>query len=1257
MSQNTGEKADGEVKNNLCVVNEHLGLDGDEENHPEISMKQNGMSDHSEIKTNIENVGRNDSSNNSENPETVTEHTPNESVKTVSDDFMNNANGETEEYNSASVNSSKEGKANESFNIEKEVVDRVDRCQSNSHLNNEQDLDNRKNEVESEVKDQEQAKMEHTVNCEKSPDSASVDGKKSNSVEKIEHSSVHGPDSEDSSEDSLDSSISNVSETSLAKKEKEDNDLSITDPTKERDGADIDSETNHFEKEEEEVTEGGSKSTSLETDKENVSDSNDKIVADDKCKIEKEPDEKSSDVTVDKSENFANIPVNAGVKQTVLQQTTVPYIVPISSVPYVVTQQSMTVHQQQTGYITKVGSQHIFVPMSGAASLAGASMYPVVSAAKTLLSTSQAAVKPAAAAANEKPPELAPKSSLEMIELMKWEIQNRVPDNYNWSVAFHPKKDELSSISAFLLELGHDVVKEAVYKDIIMIQTKKKEQGILKETEIESLEKMKTVYENTKKKVEHLETKMFNCKHCKFQTESMVVMNHHKDHPHIEPPWDWQNGYLCCAKCDFRTKQTAAFSFHMEAVHNAVAKMPEKPGQFPCEMCPLDLSTKNKLAKHRVKCMKTFKLNVNLQPYYHDVNFCMKTCYYKPKKQLQKLAPKKVDPKQQAQRQQLSKSAAQVGGVNASQVIGMRQTLMQPQFVPRAPPPLQRQPVSITPIIRAPQTAYRQASPQMSRTPVVRQMIQQQKQSTTASTVPNRPQSKEMSGFEVCELCGGYVKDRQALRIHFYYAHKVEMPQTIFNRPTPPLTCDVCQSKFWTTQGLSKHKSTLRHYSNSNSTAKASPPNHKCFMCNRMVTNLFIHVEQSHGMTMKDLVAMKKCIMCGITALDRRQLEVHMSSLHGVLIKANDFLGPEKSAPESKGPVPVQPKPAAPNTASTPSKGKSMVRNNLCVFCQIQFADNIQLTMHCIKIHATCSACGMVVASSKHLQNHHCKKMMRDCDICGLKKLAPDAYAVHIKKHVKPCSVSVDKMTEKAVESTKENIKKNYKPAVISLDSDSGSESDVELVVDGDEKENNEKKGIKKNHNTDKKSDYAEIQVGEEKYNSNEKGADQDETGRLNMDESKNKDVEESSDEYKNINTESDLHTEDESSQNSKDDHSKSKFDDIKEPHLNSASNIEQDQSKNRKRRNSSDDMSDSDDPKRQKTELENSETEAHGFEDISDSESRDKNVHQSMDSSLDTGDKVEGTAKRSHSDDDIQDRATESVEANKRQKILKETE
>lgn len=841
--------------------------------------------------------------------------------------------------------------------------------------------------------------------------------------------------SEESSRDSVDSNESIKSGNSSESKRQE----SLVGTVKDDDGDEILITLNDEDEKEktdedmqvvEEMNKSKEKNEQLESqNNENIGENKD---TDNKEKVNTE--EKKACEEVSKSTPAAVHPSATSTTSSISAATTLLF--PVSAGPVLNSPQSIVVQGtvpsvraeyqlirqgNQLGYISIVGNQRIFVPVSTAVQAAAVPKNQmIVNQLSAVPQQSQKKVSPPV-----KAEDLLPKASWEMIELMKWEIQNRIPDNFNWSVAFHPRKEEVSSVTSFLQELGSDVVKEQVYKDIIQIQTKKKDAGDLKEPEIESLEKMKTVYENTKKKVEHLQLETKECKNCNFKTESSVVMNYHNDFPHYDPPWDTNKGWLLCAHCDFKTKTPVQFIFHQKDVHNVQAKFLEKNNYFHCSLCPLSVSTKSKLEKHQQKCMKHFKLNANLQPYYHDVNFCMKTCYYKPKKVVPKPPPPPPPKPVVAKPTMLTR---QQGSVIVTQPVSQPNQAIRPNDAIRQRLPLVRGPMPQQNLQR-PQV--QQPRPRLNPPALQRAPIQQQQK-------PLRPAGKEMSGFEVCELCGGYVKDRQALRIHFYYAHKVEMPQAIFNRPTPPLTCDVCKQHYWTTQGLTKHKSAQRHFIGARppvTSAGKIAPEQECFMCLKRFPNLFVHFERIHGMTMKDLVLVRKCIMCGLAATDYKALETHLVHAHGVLIKVNDYVNDRSK--------PVKPPSTSPAVISG---GKNVGKINYCVFCQVQFPDNIQLTMHCIRSHATCRTCGMVVATNKNLADHSCSKahINRSCYICGAKVASQEKYASHLRSHVKPCRVKIQNMTAEEIDEVRTKIKREYKPAVISLDSD--EDSDVEVV-------------------------------------------------------------------------------------------------------------------------------------------------------------------------------------------------------------------
>ncbi|KAK3581110.1 hypothetical protein CHS0354_033902 [Potamilus streckersoni] len=794
----------------------------------------------------------------------------------------------------------------------------------------------------------------------------------------------------------------------------------------------------------------------------------------------------------------------------------IPYYLPQSSVPYPlqnrVTTPRMTAspHTQQTGYITKVGNQTIFVPLANSTGKPIAP-FPTVANMRASYMPHNAAMAATGQHSTTVKPEVnkvtefvTPKSSMDMMEMCKWEIANRMPDNYNWSVVFHPKKDmEVSAITAFLQELGSDIVKEAVYKDIIQIQTNKKETGKLTDSEVVSLEKMKTVYKETKDRVGDLKLDYKKCRACNFITESRNVMAYHKEFAHN----GLKEGDLLCARCNFSTRNKEAFVFHMESEHELQGKIIEKRAFYECELCPFETNNKNKLTRHRFRCAKQFKLQQNLQPYYHDVNFCMKTMYFKVKKPVIKNPVYDTRHRNQnlSQKTKAAQPSQQPRKVVAMPMVNTNMNMIR-QVSPQTA--ALRMPYTIppnTPTTNIAATKQHLASalqkPVQSNlfshtSPVGGQFSINKPAAPAPISSPATTLGRmDMSKFEVCELCGGYVKDRQALRIHFYYAHKVEMPLSIFNRPQPPLICEVCQARFWTTQGLSKHKTNTKHFS---APSPASSKDQRCFMCSRTVPNLFVHIEQVHGITMKDLVAMKKCIMCGTTSSNRRELEIHMAALHGVLIKASEIDKPAPIGTAFKAvPSPVQ------GAAVIAGKKQSLVRNNLCVFCQVQFNDNIQLTMHCIKNHATCSACGMVVARKADLENHHCKKLAsRSCPLCNLRKLTPEAYLKHVKTHMRKCSVNVKKLSEDELAKYPKPVKKPVE--VINLldsdddDNDSQVSSDKVKTAAGvkledkEVEENQEKKTAQEDNTNVSKNSVKEQELESENSRTRKRKLDRD---------------------------------------------------------------------------------------------------------------------------------------------------------------------
>ncbi|OWF55230.1 MOG interacting and ectopic P-granules protein 1-like [Mizuhopecten yessoensis] len=650
-----------------------------------------------------------------------------------------------------------------------------------------------------------------------------------------------------------------------------------------------------------------------------------------------------------------------------------------------------------------------------------------------------------------------PLASWEMIDLVKWEIASHKPDNTFWmGLCNVNKKAELSAPSKFLFDLGSDIVKESAYKQITHVQTKKKEAGKLNDVEKENLEKMKKVVKELEDKLSHMAMKKHKCS-CGFQTESENVMNFHKEHPHMQPPLNPQ-GSMTCAHCNFETNDGTKYSFHMESEHNKVGRVYSKPAFWQCGLCYYEHNSKNKLTNHKWKCMKHFKANQNQAPHHTDINYCLKNIYYKyqikkppppPKPPAAKVAqqhnhntrhiikpPTSIQPRlaqgpllaNQLQQNNFTRpsirAATQIPGVvysNQAAALASRQQKNPPRF-PQNNQPV-RNPMQV--VVRPPATYKGNTT--------VNQLLMRAKGPNQPQKPPQKPPqsiakktvsqpAKQTAGptFEVCEICGGYVKDRMSLRIHFFYAHKIDIPQHVFNRDVAPLLCEVCKSRFWTTQGLSKHRLATQH-----SAAAPKQPSvtitgdNTCWICHQRQANLYTHLLQFHRLSTGECMMLKRCMFCGSLSTNRKDLEIHMAAAHGVLIKgANNPPSTPARPPPVKQPAPktvvVGPKTSV---TTTGGKGSGLVRNNFCVFCCKQFADNTQLTLHCLGTHATCSSCGMVVAQNSDLKTHVCRSgSVRNCPMCGVKNLKPNAYTRHISLfHLKKCVVRLKRMSQKQI--------------------------------------------------------------------------------------------------------------------------------------------------------------------------------------------------------------------------------------------------
>ena len=64
---------------------------------------------------------------------------------------------------------------------------------------------------------------------------------------------------------------------------------------------------------------------------------------------------------------------------------------------------------------------------------------------------------------------------------------------------------------------------------------------------------------------------------------------------------------------------------------------------------------------------------------------------------------------------------------------------------------------------------------------------------------PGAPMQAGKDNIVICEICDGYIRDKEQLRNHMQFIHKVKIhPKMIHSRP--PLNCQKCQHRFFTDQ-------------------------------------------------------------------------------------------------------------------------------------------------------------------------------------------------------------------------------------------------------------------------------------------------------------------------------------------------------------------------------------------------------------------------------------------------------------------------
>jgi hypothetical protein len=160
-------------------------------------------------------------------------------------------------------------------------------------------------------------------------------------------------------------------------------------------------------------------------------------------------------------------------------------------------------------------------------------------------------------------------------------------------------------------EVGMDLARQCVYKDLIRIQSKKLSADKLEDKEAKQLGKLKEAHTDLKARnslFTHAHTK---CDKCEFRAETLSVLEHHREYGHGQ-----QNpkNPIKCALCPLEFRGASLFIKHMSADHHRKGRQLTHPGFFSCPFCPYDNNSRANYTKHLPKCIKLFKIARNLEP-------------------------------------------------------------------------------------------------------------------------------------------------------------------------------------------------------------------------------------------------------------------------------------------------------------------------------------------------------------------------------------------------------------------------------------------------------------------------------------------------------------------------------------------------------------------------------------------------------------------------------------------------------------------
>lgn len=158
-------------------------------------------------------------------------------------------------------------------------------------------------------------------------------------------------------------------------------------------------------------------------------------------------------------------------------------------------------------------------------------------------------------------------------------------------------------LGKFFMQIGLNLVQEHVQTDLLRSQKRKRDkEGENCSPEVRAaIEELSKTLESSKENNDPFKLDLKKCELCSFKTESLLVMAHHLETPHMK------NYTYRCNFCPLEVRSPHDILFHMEAEHNIRGRLERAPAFHQCPNCPFEDNQKGKLTRHMVSCSKKYR--------------------------------------------------------------------------------------------------------------------------------------------------------------------------------------------------------------------------------------------------------------------------------------------------------------------------------------------------------------------------------------------------------------------------------------------------------------------------------------------------------------------------------------------------------------------------------------------------------------------------------------------------------------------------